>query len=72
MQAIAQINYLATLDHMTYDKFTDNEAQLRVYEKIFNDESRALQIYEAKRKEYNDLSNVKPLRIRITEGTVEE
>lgn len=68
MQAIAEINYLATLDHMSFDKFIGDEARLRTYEKIFNDDERAIEIYRTKRGEYDDLSKDKPLRITITEG----
>jgi len=71
-KAIAQINYLATLDHMNYDKFTSDEAGLRKFSEIFGNDTRAIEIYETKRREYNDLSGSKPLRIKITEGVVTE
>ena len=65
-KAIAEINYLATLDHITEDQFISSASKMRGWAKTFNDDSMALNIFREKRKLYNDLYD--PLRITITES----
>ncbi len=69
-KAIAEINYLATLEHITEDQFISSATKMRQWGRIFNDDNMALNIFREKRKLYDGLSN--PVRIRITEGAESE
>ena len=69
-KAIAEINYLATLEHITEDHFISSTTKMRQWGRIFNDEDMALNIFREKRKLYDGLSD--PLRITITEGAESE
>lgn len=69
-KAIAEINYLATLEHITEDQFISSATKMRQWGRIFNDDDMALNIFREKRKLYDGLSD--PLRIRITEGAESE
>lgn len=69
-KAIAEINYLATLEHITEDQFISSATKMRQWGRIFNDDDMALNIFREKRKLYDGLSD--PLRITITEGAESE
>jgi hypothetical protein len=69
-KAIAEIRYLATLDHFTEDHFISDTKKVREYATIFNDDKMALSIYRAQREKFEGL--FEPLRIRITEGAESE
>lgn len=69
-KAIAEINYLATLEHITEDQFISSATKMRQWGRIFNDDDMALNIFREKRKLYDGLSD--PLQIRITEGAESE
>ena len=69
-KAIAEINYLATLEHITEDQFISSATKMRQWGRIFNDDDMALNIFREKRKLYDGLSD--PLQITITEGAESE
>lgn len=69
-KAIAEIRYLATLDHFTEDHFISDTKKVREYATIFNDDKMALSIYRAQREKFEGLFD--PLRIRLTEGAESE
>jgi len=64
-KVIAEINYKATLDHMTEEVFLSDVNRIRRFNKILGDDDMALNIFRSKRKEYNALSN--PWQIEMTE-----
>lgn len=64
-KAIAEINYIATLDHMTEEMFLSDVGKMREYNKIFGEDDMALNIFRTKRESYNSLSNA--LQIEMTE-----
>jgi len=64
-KVIAEINYKATLDHMTEEMFLSDVNRIRRFNKILGDDDMALNIFRSKRKEYNALSN--PWQIEMTE-----
>ncbi len=64
-KAIAEINYIATLDHMTEEMFLSDVGKMREYNKIFGEDDMALNIFRTKRESYNSLSNA--LQIEVTE-----
>jgi hypothetical protein len=64
-KAIAEINYIATLDHMTEEMFLSDIGKMREYNKIFGEDDMALNIFRTKRESYNSLSNA--LQIEMTE-----
>lgn len=64
-KAIAEINYIATLDHMTEEMFLSDVGKMREYTKIFGEDDMALNIFRTKRESYNSLSNA--LQIEMTE-----
>lgn len=64
-KAIAEINYIATLDHMTEEMFLSDVGKMREYNKIFGEDDMALNIFKTKRESYNSLSNA--LQIEMTE-----
>ena len=64
-KAIAEINYIATLDHMTEEMFLSDVGKMREYNKIFGKDDMALNIFRTKRQSYNSLSNA--LQIEMTE-----
>ena len=64
-KVIAEINYKATLDHMTEEMFLSDVNRIRRFNRILGDDDMALNIFRSKRKEYNALSNA--LQIEMTE-----
>jgi hypothetical protein len=64
-KAIAEINYIATLDHMTEEMFLSDVGKMREYNKIFGEDDMALNIFRTKKESYNSLSNA--LQIEMTE-----
>ena len=64
-KVIAEINYKATLDHMTEEVFLSDVNRIRRFNRILGDDDMALNIFRSKRKEYNSLSNA--LQIELTE-----
>ena len=64
-KVIAEINYKATLDHMTEEVFLSDVNRIRRFNRILGDDDMALNIFRSKRKEYNALSN--PWQIEMTE-----
>jgi len=64
-KVIAEINYKATLEHMTEEMFLSDVNRIRRFNKILGDNDMALNIFKQKRKEYNALSNA--LQIEMTE-----
>ncbi len=64
-KVIAEINYKATLDHMTEEMFLSDVNRIKRFNRILGDDDMALNIFRSKRKEYNSLSNA--LQIEITE-----
>jgi hypothetical protein len=64
-KVIAEINYKATLDHMTEEVFLSDVNRIRRFNRILGDDDMALNIFRSKRKEYNALSNA--LQIELTE-----
>jgi hypothetical protein len=63
-KVIAEINYKATLDHMTEEMFLSDVNRIRRFNRILGDDDMALNIFRSKRKEYNALSNA--LQIEMT------
>lgn len=64
-KVIAEINYKATLDHMTEEMFLSDVNRIRRFNKILGDDDMALNIFRAKKESYNALSNA--LQIELTE-----
>jgi hypothetical protein len=64
-KAIAEINYIATLNHMTEEMFLSDSSKMREYNKIFGEDDMALNIFRTKKESYNALSNA--LQIELTE-----
>jgi hypothetical protein len=64
-KVIAEINYKATLDHMTEEMFLSDVNRIKRFNRILGDDDMALNIFRSKRKEYNSLSNA--LQIEMTE-----
>ncbi len=64
-KVIAEINYKATLDHMTEEMFLSDVNRIKRFNRILGDDDMALNIFREKRKEYNALSN--PFQIEMTE-----
>ena len=64
-KVIAEINYKATLDHMTEEMFLSDVNRMKRFNRILGDDDMALNIFRSKRKEYNALSNA--LQIEMTE-----